>query len=115
SQELDVLRIGERVLPVLDLRITREKEPRPLDLEDEDEARVVHLLIESAHDPEERLSADRADMIAQPPGMGWNACAIDLVLVRERCPAGGRELRARGTQEHPELDVVGATHLADGV
>src|SRR5262249_24895826 len=58
--------LAERVLPVLDLRIPWEEKLLLPNLKQQNDARVIHFLVERAHDFEQLLAAYRACMVDQP-------------------------------------------------
>jgi hypothetical protein len=67
-QQCLVLVLPQRIFPVLDLRVAGKQQTFLADLEDENDAGVIHLLIQHPHDLQQLLPAHGARMIAQPAG-----------------------------------------------
>src|SRR5262249_45554843 len=58
--------LAQRVLPVLDLRIAREEKLFVANMEKQNNARVIHFLVERADDLKQLPTPYRACMVDQP-------------------------------------------------
>src|SRR5262245_54271755 len=90
----------QRVAPVLDLCIAREQKLPAAHLEQEDQARVVHLIVEGAHDLQELVAPHAVEPLAEParfdrdraitPGprdaVRQHVCALECSRTGEQVP-----------------------------
>jgi hypothetical protein len=82
-------------LPVLDLGVAREQELLLADLEKQDDARVVHLLVKRAHNLQQLLAARHARVIDKPTGVDGKGGATALHMARKQ----HRDFAVRGSGE----------------
>src|SRR6266850_113776 len=99
----------QRVAPIFDLGVAREEQLLLAHLEKQDKTRVVHLVVERAHDFEKLLRREGSDVIAEPARLGghrflalraraWfygrNAHRLQATLPAEQLPEFVRVARA---------------------
>ena len=107
---------SEGVLPVLDLRIAGEEKEFLADLEEQNEAGVVHRAVDDAHELEELGGVHRLDVAHEPARRNGECVRLHRGMVGEEsfdCFLGG-DLR-RGGLELPELRGVARTLFADRI
>src|SRR5262245_16803078 len=106
-----VLGFLQRIAPVLDLRIAGEQKLLPAHLEQEDQARVVHLVVEGAHDLQELVTTQAVEPLPEPPRLDRERRAA-VPGARETVRQHVRALEGRWTSEQvPELVRIPAALL----
>ena len=68
----------QRVTPILDLRVTREQHEFVTNLEQQDQAGIVHLFVETSHDRQHHFRRQVAQSVTEPTRIYRCAIADEL-------------------------------------
>src|ERR1700731_1602787 len=84
GKQLAVILVVEGELPVLDLGVARKQQADLYDPHQQDDAGIVHRLVEHAHDLQQVVTAYVTRMIVQPPGADRKTRSARALMFREK-------------------------------